>query len=136
MVVFLKSLLVYTRQPIHRSIIAGSVDVTTLIIHLILVFADPGYIINTSIDFLKLLELFDSSSLCPECHTIRTPRSRHCIICHKCVDRYDHHCPWINNCVGLRNHNIFLIYLFLQFSSLALTIGQTVELLLPCFDYP
>lgn len=102
---------------------------------MILVMADPGYIINTDIDFLKLLELFDSSSLCPECHTIRTPRSRHCIICHRCVDRYDHHCPWVNNCVGLRNHNLFLSYLVFQFISLAVSIGQTTELIFPCIEH-
>lgn len=134
-VVVTKILQLYTRQPIQRTLIAGVVDIITLIIHMILVMADPGYIINTDIDFLKLLELFDSSSLCPECHTIRTPRSRHCIICHRCVDRYDHHCPWVNNCVGLRNHNLFLSYLVFQFISLAISIGQTTELIFPCIEH-
>jgi hypothetical protein len=27
------------------------------------------------------------------------------------VERYDHHCPWINNCVGIRNHRDFMIFL-------------------------
>jgi hypothetical protein len=39
---------------------------------------------------------------------VTTQRSRHCYICKKCVERYDHHCPWINNCVGIKNHNCFL----------------------------
>lgn len=108
-------------------------DCITLTFHIILVAADPGYIVNNDIDFMKLLELFDSSSLCPECHTIRTPRSRHCIICHSCVDRYDHHCPWINNCVGIRNHNMFISYLFFQFMSLVVSIFQTIQLTYPCF---
>lgn len=86
---------------------------------------DPGYIINKDIEFMKLLELFDSASLCAECHTIKTLRSRHCIICHSCVDRYDHHCPWINNCVGIRNHNLFMWYLFFQLFTLFISIAQT-----------
>ena len=50
--------------------------------------------------------------MCPDCEVLRTPRSRHCAICNKCVERFDHHCPWINNCVGIHNHNSFLVFLW------------------------
>ena len=56
----------------------------------------------------------DSTMLCPDCCTIRTSRSRHCSVCGHCVERFDHHCPWINNCVGVRNHNYFLLYILFQ----------------------
>ena len=49
--------------------------------------------------------------MCPDCEVLRTPRSRHCAICNRCVERFDHHCPWINNCVGIHNHNSFLVFL-------------------------
>ena len=71
---------------------------------------DPGYI-RKQIEFIQLLEVYDPAQLCPSCQIIRTPRSRHCIVCHRCVERFDHHCPWINNCVGIGNHNYFLGYL-------------------------
>lgn len=41
-------------------------------------------------------------------------RARHCRQCRRCVRRYDHHCPWIENCVGERNHPLFVAYLALQ----------------------
>ncbi len=76
---------------------------------------DPGYLYSDpKLTFLELIETFDASCLCPDCGVIKTPRSRHCNVCERCVDRFDHHCPWINNCVGKRNHGIFYCYLVFQ----------------------
>ena len=64
---------------------------------------DPGYLKkDPNLPFMTLLEQFEPNCLCPECEVIKTPRSRHCNLCNRCIDRFDHHCPWINNCVGVR----------------------------------
>lgn len=87
-------------------------------------FKDPGYLTKPkNISFLvfisyflihllqNMLKNFDPVSLCPDCQVIRTSRSRHCSICNKCVERFDHHCPWVNNCVGTKNHYLFMNFL-------------------------
>ena len=78
---------------------------------------------HTGVTFVQLLETFDAESLCPFCKVIRLPQSRHCNICNKCVDRYDHHCPWVNNCVGRTNHASFYLHLLLilAYCTLSLT---------------
>lgn len=50
-------------------------------------------------------------SFCITCLGRRPLRSKHCHVCGKCVPRHDHHCPWIDNCVGLRNHRVFMVML-------------------------
>ena len=52
-----------------------------------------------------------------QCKLIKTKRSRHCTICGRCVERFDHHCPWVNNCVGDNNHWLFLTFIFLTLTT-------------------
>ena len=73
-------------------------------------FKNPGHL-KSEIPFWDLLQNVSPTELCPECRVIRTVRSKHCVICNRCVERFDHHCPWINACVGEGNHNSFLVFL-------------------------
>uniref|UniRef100_A0A8D2IYZ2 Palmitoyltransferase n=2 Tax=Varanus komodoensis TaxID=61221 RepID=A0A8D2IYZ2_VARKO len=55
---------------------------------------------------------------CGYCMLKQPMRAKHCQVCQHCVRRYDHHCPWIENCVGERNHALFLVYLAVQLAVL------------------
>jgi palmitoyltransferase len=41
---------------------------------------------------------------CYRCERHVKETSKHCTICCKCVDDFDHHCIWLNNCVGAVNY--------------------------------
>jgi len=86
-----------------------------LLLCLVVAASDPGYLVrDEKMDFLTLLDTMNPTSLCPDCRLIKTPRSRHCYFCLRCVDRFDHHCPWVNNCVGKGNFAQFYSFVVCQ----------------------
>ncbi|KAG0634061.1 hypothetical protein HOY80DRAFT_1012652 [Tuber brumale] len=78
----------------------------------------PGYIPKLSsvteqkavIEELLGLWKFDDNNFCVECMVRMPLRSKHCRKCRRCVAKHDHHCPWVFNCIGVRNHRQFFLY--------------------------
>ncbi|KAK7095173.1 palmitoyltransferase ZDHHC12-A-like [Littorina saxatilis] len=50
--------------------------------------------------------------LCDYCEIEQPMRTKHCEDCGRCVRKYDHHCPWLEACIGERNHKFFWMFLF------------------------
>lgn len=74
-----------------------------------------------------------------QCHLceIQTsgPRTKHCSVCNKCVERFDHHCKWLNHCVGARNYFAFVICVASAVAASLLVVAMSVaELVLYHLD--
>lgn len=99
--------------------------ISTILVFLAFTYAsckNPGNLKPlTDRPFIELLRDINPADLCPDCKVIRSPRSQHCAICDCCVERFDHHCPWINNCVGIKNHNSFLVFLIVIWTKIVAT---------------
>ncbi|XP_022064021.1 palmitoyltransferase ZDHHC11 [Acanthochromis polyacanthus] len=48
---------------------------------------------------------------CYLCDVKVGPKVKHCGVCNKCVEDFDHHCKWMNTCVGGRNYWFFFLAL-------------------------
>ncbi|XP_071848129.1 uncharacterized protein [Apostichopus japonicus] len=79
---------------------------------------DPGFLPRNSSEYdlaIKKVAHFDEwkqgrnplSRLCHTCRNVKPLRTKHCRTCNRCVMEFDHHCPYIYNCVGLKNRNMF-----------------------------
>ncbi|KAM9716051.1 palmitoyltransferase ZDHHC4 isoform 1-T2 [Menidia menidia] len=78
---------------------------------------DPGTVTKSNVSGQVQLytydrRLFHPGVSCPTCQFVKPARSKHCRVCNRCVQRFDHHCIWVNNCIGAQNTRVFLLYLF------------------------
>ena len=117
---FLSALLIYfILLPFYNTFINNLlffIILTLLSISFILVhLSDPG-IVNSNIDltWLEMVEnKFYINNYCPYCKCQKNIKVKHCHICKKCINGFDHHCNWIDNCIGENNVGRFIFFVLM-----------------------
>lgn len=84
-------------------------------------FINPGYIhvpSDNSIILSQVRELislgrFDTDNFCVNSFIRKPLRSKYSKASGRLVAKFDHYCPWVYNEVGVRNHKLFLAFVYL-----------------------
>jgi len=88
----------------------------TMLSFMLASFMLPGYVTERNQEALEELYPYDGflyvKRTCETCGCARVPRSKHCKVVDRCVEKYDHFCPWVNNAIGARNYRYFLLFVF------------------------
>eukprot|EP01127_Copromyxa_protea_P016519 TRINITY_DN4921_c0_g1_i2.p1 TRINITY_DN4921_c0_g1~~TRINITY_DN4921_c0_g1_i2.p1 ORF type:complete len:551 (+),score=75.53 TRINITY_DN4921_c0_g1_i2:37-1689(+) len=88
--------------------------------HIYLFTSNPG-VIHTDFKTQKevMTKCFEADvselnyNFCASCLIMKPIRSKHSPALGRCIARMDHYCLWINNVVGVNNHRVFVLWLFL-----------------------
>lgn len=96
--------------------------VICLLSYFIFLGKDPGYRKNTELEkeaknneyplSLKVNSGEDVRNYCPKCYIQKAKNIKHCFICDKCVENFNHHCFWINKCIGKNNKFFYILFIF------------------------
>lgn len=120
-------------EPLHAFCwwLALLLFIISLTFFIMIVTLNPGFI-EPFYDFTKLVEValdigMHLDNFCSYCLIIKSETSFHCNICNKCVELFDHHCPYINGCLGYRNHKYFLLFLFCFIGYLLVILVDTMR---------
>ena len=95
------------------SIIYLIISFIIFFLYILLCFSNPGIMINKEYkDLLDIVEKGEEAdNFCPYCLVKHKYRSKHCLVCEKCIEEFDHHCFWVGNCIGKNNYSLFFIFL-------------------------
>ncbi len=67
----------------------------------------------------KLSKLYEmNENVCIKCGIPKNQKTKHCIVCNRCVANWDHHCYWLNTCINDKNFCKFKLFIILCFSTL------------------
>lgn len=97
-------------------------------LYFIMMKSDPGNL--TTLFKRNLLAIVEKgeniSDYCPHCYIHQKATTKHCLVCNKCIEFFDHHCFWLNNCIGVSNYFCFIAFLVLTILNNFFNVGLAI----------
>lgn len=83
-------------------------------------FINPGYVpepsdsatVREQIEDLIALGKFDTEHFCVNTFVRKPLRSKYSKFNNRLIARFDHYCPWVYNDIGVRNHKLFMTFVY------------------------
>ena len=93
-----------------------TIDLFLLIYFMVFKCSKPVFLHRKINKEQKLYKLYErSENICIKCGIIKRSSTKHCLICDRCVDNWDHHCYWLNTCINNKNFCKFKLFLYFTF---------------------
>ena len=111
-------------EPMYRKVIFVFLIVPEVILFFcVLPYLDLYEIIANGILFVLAMLTYKTlidkghelKQYCPTCYVKKTTIGKHCFLCDKCIEGFEHHCFWINKCIGKRNIIAYFVFLLFGF---------------------
>ena len=92
------------------------IDLLLLIYFIIFKCSKPVFLPRKKNKEKNLSKLYErNENICIKCGIIKSSSTKHCLICDRCVENWDHHCYWLNTCISNKNFCKFKLFLYFTF---------------------
>lgn len=98
-------------------------------------FLNPGYVptpsdnlrVYAQIKQLIALQNYTANTFSIDAYVRKPLRSKYSRILQRLVARFDHYCPWVYNEIGVRNHKLFVVFVYALNVSIVLWVYLSIR---------
>ena len=102
-------------------------------------FTNPGAVPREAAPLVTDIEALEEGPAsgrkrrwCNRCKAFKPAKATHDSVSGRCVIKFDHYCPWVNNAIGIYNHKFFLLFVLYTFLQCAYSLFLVILRFVTC----